>query len=183
MGTMRRVVAGLATLVVTSALLGCGDVARGPTTPTRAASALFGVSANSATTETTNLQVPVNILVFVPCANNGAGETVLLTGDLHVLMHVTESSSGNFHVKVHFQPMGISGEGAVTGDQYHGTGVTQEEFNVNGPLPSTDTFINNFRIIGQGPGNNFLVHQTFHITINANGEVTAFVDNFKSECK
>ena len=43
--------------------------------------------------------------------------------------------------------------------------------------------MNNFRIIGQGPGNNFLVHETFHVTINANGVVTATVDNFSVECK
>jgi len=29
------------------------------------------------------------------------------------------------------------------------------------------TFVNNFRIIGQGPGNNFLVHKTLQIKINA----------------
>jgi len=43
--------------------------------------------------------------------------------------------------------------------------------------------VNNFRIIGQGPGNNFLVHETFHFTINANGNVTAFVDHFSVDCK
>jgi hypothetical protein len=43
--------------------------------------------------------------------------------------------------------------------------------------------VNNFRIIGQGPGNNYLVHEVFHVTINANGEVTAYVDNFSIECK
>ena len=46
-----------------------------------------------------------------------------------------------------------------------------------------DTFINNFRIIGQGPGNNYLVHQTVHLTVNANGVVTASVSNSSVECK
>ena len=183
MSAIRRAVAGLTTLVVGGLLLGCGDVAQGPTALSPSASPLLNASANSAFTQTTNEQVPVTIFVFVSCANGGAGEVVALQGDLHILSHVTVSNSGNVHVKVHFQPMGISGQGLTTGDKYQGTGVTQEQFNSNGPLPITDTFINNFRIIGQGPGNNFLVHATFHITINANGDVTSVVDNFKAECK
>ena len=45
------------------------------------------------------------------------------------------------------------------------------------------TYINNFRIVGQGNGNNFLVHETYHVTVNANGEATAYVDNFRVECR
>jgi hypothetical protein len=130
-----------------------------------------------------NVRIPVDIGVFIPCADGGAGEFVLLTGNLHVLIH--ETVNGNrFNVTLHFQPQGISGVGESTGDKYQATGVTQERFGgsfVNGQF--SDTFINNFRIIGQGPGNNYLVHQTFHITFNANGELTAFVDNFSVDCK
>jgi hypothetical protein len=49
-------------------------------------------------------------------------------------------------------------------------------------FPFIETFVNNFKIIGQGPGNNFLVHQNVHITVNANGTLTASVDNFSTEC-
>ncbi|MBI4420235.1 MAG: hypothetical protein HY560_05360, partial [Gemmatimonadetes bacterium] len=45
------------------------------------------------------------------------------------------------------------------------------------------TYVNNFRIIGEGSGNNLLVHATSHITVNANGELTAVVDNFSVECR
>ena len=177
MRTMRIVVAGLTALVVSGALTGCHD-APGPVDPTASAVVRLG-----ATTVTTNDQVPFNSSVFVPCANGGAGEVVVLSGTLHLLSHQTVSNSGNFHVKFHAQPQGVSGVGLTTGDQYRATGVTQEEFHSNGPLPITDTFINNFRIIGQGPGNNFSVHQTIHITINANGVLTAFVDNTNVDCK
>src|SRR5687768_8582961 len=33
-----------------------------------------------ANTETTNLQIPITLVAFVPCANGGAGELVELTG-------------------------------------------------------------------------------------------------------
>ena len=138
-----------------------------------------------AITSTTNLSVPTEIVVFIPCANGGAGEFVLLTGDLHVLFHTTISNSGRITIKQHFQPQGISGVGETTGDKYQATGVTQQKVTFDGitGFPFNTTFVNNFRIIGQGPGNNFLVHETFHVTINANGVLTAETDNLKIECK
>jgi hypothetical protein len=148
-----------------------------------AAMALAGaaVADAEATAVTTNEQIPITLVVFVPCANGGAGELVELTGTLHVLTHVTSDAQGGLHVKQHFQPQGISGAGLTTGDKYQATGVTQEEFNAT--VGITDTFINNFRIIGEGPGNNLLVHTTFHVTVNANGVVTTIVDNFSIECR
>ena len=137
-----------------------------------------------ATTFTDNVRVPINISVFVPCAAGGAGEIVDLSGPLHVLFHITVDNNGGVHIKTHAQPQGVRGVGQTTGDQYQGTGVTQDHFNVGSDgLPVTFTFVNNFRIIGQGPGNNSLVHETFHVTVNANGELTADVDNFRVECK
>jgi len=129
---------------------------------------------------TVNSVFPIDLAVFVPCANGGVGEDVLLSGNLHDLIHVTVNDN-SLHVKTLDQPQGISGTGVVTGDKYQGTGVTQDEFNTS--FGMEETFINNFRIIGQGPGNNFLVHENFHITINANGTVTVFHDNFTVDCK
>ena len=116
-----------------------------------------------------------------PCADGGAGEVVTLSGDLHTLLRYTESASGTIHAASHFQPQGISGVGETTGDKYQGTGVTQDEFNAT--VGVEETFVNNFRIIGQGPGNNVLVHSVFHITFNANGSITALVDRLSVDCR
>jgi len=119
----------------------------------------------------------------VPCANGGAGEPVALSGDLHILFTFTINGN-NVSLKSHFQPQGVTGVGLTTGDKYQATGVTQDHFKAslqNGQFEMT--FVNNFRIIGQGPGNNFLVHITTHLTGNANGVVTASVDNFSLDCK
>lgn len=131
---------------------------------------------------TSSTTIPVDLGVFVPCANDGAGELVVLSGSLHTLTHFTEDGAGGFHAMNEVNPQGISGQGTVTGDTYHGTGVTRSSFNA-GPLPITQTFINNFRIIGPGPGNDLMIHSTFHMTINANGIMTAFVDNSSAECR
>ena len=130
-----------------------------------------------------NESTQIDLAVFVSCANQGNGELVELHGPLHTL--ITFTTNGNkLSGKTHFQPQGISGIGIDTGDRYHATGVTQDHFNsslTNGQF--NQTFVNNFRIIGQGPGNNFVVHENFHLTINANGEVTTVHDNFDADCK
>jgi hypothetical protein len=120
--------------------------------------------------------------VNVPCANNGAGEDVVFLGNLHVLITSTINSGGGARFKFHFQPQGLSGIGTITGDSYQATGVTQET-DVIGKVGAETTFVNNFRMIGQGPGNNFLVHETFHVTVNANGVLTVFFDKATTECK
>ena len=125
----------------------------------------------------------INLTVFIPCAAGGAGEVVDLAGPLHTLVTLTingNNASGFFH----FQPQGISGTGETTGAKYQATGVTQESFKSslqNGQ--ANMTYVNNFRIIGQGPGNNYLVHETLHITVNAAGTVTVSHDNFSVDCK
>lgn len=130
-----------------------------------------------------NIQVPFVASVIIPCANGGAGEIVDFSGDLHVVVSLTingNSVSG----KSHYQPQGIKGIGQVTGDQYNAVGVTQDAF--HGSLQNgryTETFVNNFRLIGPGPGNNLQIHENAHITINANGEVTVLLDNFSATCK
>jgi hypothetical protein len=147
------------------------------------AMALLGPTSALAAAETymDNVRVPYDLYVYVPCAAGGAGEDVYLSGTLHFLFETTIDSSGSFHTKFHAQPQGISGTGLTTGDKYQATGVTQDRF--NGKVGSAYTFVNNFKIIGQGPGNNFLIHENYHVTVNANGEVTAYVDNFRVECR
>jgi hypothetical protein len=136
-----------------------------------------------ATTVTTSVRIPLPqpFRVFVPCAAGGTGEIVDLSGTLHVLLHTTLDGSGGFHAKTHFQPQGVTGVGLTTGDTYQGTGVNQNQF--NGTVGDESTSVENFRIIGHGPGNNFLVHETLHTTVNAHGVVTAFVSNVSVECK
>lgn len=121
--------------------------------------------------------------VDVPCANGGAGETLELEGNLHVLMTSTINGN-NVSGKFHFQPGGVSGIGSVTGDVYRATGVTQGHF--TGSLEGdhySETFVNNFRMIGPGPGNNLLIHDVFHITISKDGDVTVEHELSRVECK
>jgi len=146
--------------------------------------ALSGALTIPATAEVvTNDRTDIQLIVFVPCAASGVGENLDLSGPLHTLISLTingNNASGYFH----FQPQGINGTGETTGAKYNATGVTQQSFKSSlQNRQSNLTFVNNFRMIGQGPGNNYLVHETMHITINADGTVTVLHDNFSIDCK
>lgn len=140
-----------------------------------------GSALAAADTFTVSSKFPIDLFVFIPCAAGGAGEYVELTGNLHDLFHFTFTPSGGYRMSFSDNPQGITGLGWTTGAKYQGTGLTRDNF--GGRIGSEETYVNNFRMIGQGPGNNFLVHENFHITVNANGTVTSFHDNFSVECK
>jgi hypothetical protein len=143
----------------------------------------FSLVAPPAQAETVVNEVfPIVFSTFVPCANDGAGEVVTFFGNLHETFQVTFNNDGGIHVKMDSNFQGVSGEGETTGLKYQATGgLGQDEFNTHAGMEETS--ILNFRVIGQGPNNNFLVHLTFHTTVNANGTVTSTVVNSSVECQ
>ena len=145
-----------------------------------AALAIFILPANAAVTA--NFTTPINIVFPVQCPD-GFAENVDLSGSLHVLMSFTINGN-NVSGKFQFQPQGVTGIGETTGAEYQGTGVTEQTFKTslqNGQANVTS--VNNFRLISHGPGDNYLVHETMHITFNAHGIVTVNFDNLSIDCK
>ncbi|HSB28142.1 MAG TPA: hypothetical protein VLE19_09820 [Pyrinomonadaceae bacterium] len=143
---------------------------------------MAAVAFSQATTTTTNDFVPFVLAVFVPCANGGAGETVMVQGTLHLQQHITLNDNRTI-VKTLAQPQGADGIGQTTGDIYNAVGVTQDIDTFPVTSGATEfTFVNNFRLIGTGPDNNFQVHQNVHVTVDANGNVRNDVDNLSIEC-
>jgi hypothetical protein len=142
---------------------------------------LAGAPATAKVTD--NVKEPFSQDVFVPCANGGAGELVTISGRLHILFTQTEDAAGGLHLTFHFQPQGASGIGSETGDVYRAVGLTRGTTNIGTDgLPFIDTFVNNFYLIGTAGGVSFKTHNTVHVTVNANGEISAEVDNSSVTC-
>jgi hypothetical protein len=139
-----------------------------------------GTAHAQASVVTNTVEMDINLAATVPCAAGGEGEVVFFSGTLHGVFVTVVDSNGNFHTQSHFQPQGIRGEGLTTGDSYQWTGATQASF--NGQVGYENTFINNYRLIGPGPGNNLMVQQTFHATVQADGTVSAYVDRYTVTC-
>ena len=139
-------------------------------------SALVSVTASSATAVTQ--QIPFD---FVLAPEEACGEAIHLNGTLLAVFSSTESSGGNIEVGFHFNPQGITGVGLTSGATYHATGVTLGTTTIRAGGIS-DTFVNSFKIIGEGRAQNFLETDVFHLTMNANGVVTAIVDRSTIRC-
>ena len=114
------------------------------------------------------------------CEVRHGGVPARPTGNLEIVNHTTVKADGSMHVVSHLNPQGLSGVGEVTGDKYHGSGVSQTEFDI--PAGQPFTFLNTMRFVGQGPGNNFTTRQQVHVTVNANGQTTTVVANFSADC-
>jgi hypothetical protein len=165
------------------AVLGFSACSDNPASPRSRVPVVVGGPNLAAVASTTSDVFPVEITQFVPCANGGAGEVVVVTGNLHEVFTTVISGNGTLVLRSHFQPQGVSGVGLTTGDKYQATGVTELSDVISPPFPVTSTFVNNFRFIGQGPGNNLLVHEVAHLTIDANGVVRVDVDKASVECR
>ena len=167
-----------ASLLLSIVLAACGDATRA-TGPAPAFDAAIPTARAAVLKE--NVTVPVELTVEVPCAAGGAGEVVALSGRLHMLVHVTIDGGGGLHIRSHTNPQGVSGTGLTTGTLYRATGATQERASIG--RTDTFTYVNNFRIIGAGRGNDYVLHQNLHVTVNANRAITADADNFRIECR
>jgi hypothetical protein len=136
----------------------------------------------AAVTSTTNIVVPYDVTAFNPCALGGAGENVALSGELRILSHLTADGNGGIHIRMHYQPVGVTGIGATTGVTYKAVGMTQDSEKF-GRLPAVFNSTNNYRLIGKGRASNFHVHENVHITVGVDGTVTADVDHASTTCR
>jgi hypothetical protein len=116
--------------------------------------------------------------------NDGQGEDAELSGTVHLVITRTEDKSGGFHLKSveNFQKVVLTGQ--ITGDVWHGTGVSKGSNNF-AQIDKTIvvTLVKNFGFIGQGSTPNLKGVDIIHITANANGVLTATHDQIKVTCK
>ena len=112
----------------------------------------------------------------------GCTEEAFVEGTLNTVTHTTTDANGGSHTKLHFNFQG-QGEGVSTGDNY----VFHSQFNANENFTDalTTTFTQTFQIKRQGsatPTDDDKAKTVFHVTVNAQGEVTAEVANFEEVC-
>jgi hypothetical protein len=113
----------------------------------------------------------------------GCTEEVFVEGTLNTLTHTTTDANGGSHTELHLNLQG-QGEGVSSGDNY----VFQSQFNANENFTDAlnTTFTQTFQIKRQGsatPTDDQEFRVLFHVTVNAQGEVTAEVVNVEEVCR
>lgn len=104
-----------------------------------------------------------------------------LIGVTHAVFAVAHDGDGGLHIVTHFNNAGVSGVGLTTGNKYQASGG--DYFVSSSGRPGNEfTLVNNFLMTAPGPGNNVRVHELVHVTTDANGVVTADVENITVDC-
>lgn len=123
----------------------------------------------------TTLSEPFESYYYVPCANGGEGEEVLVKGNITTV--ITRVINNNrVTLSFHWNPQNASGVGLTTGDLFAVSGGSQGTLSgnlVNDQFTYTTT--EQLRIVGTGA--TFIVRYKFRVTVLANGEyVTSMSD-------
>ena len=100
-----------------------------------------------------------------------------------LVVHESVDARGGIHFHFVINDKGSTAVGLSSGTTWHQVGATRQTENIRGDAPITVSFVNAFNLISNGSAPNLLIHQLFHITINANGVVTALVDRSRIECE
>jgi hypothetical protein len=109
-------------------------------------------------------------------------EPISVEGTLKTVAHTTIDANGGYHttLQIHLKGQGV---GLDSGDKYVYNQLANHHLNATGPSNETSTF--NFKIIRQGSvstTDDANATAVFHVTVNANGEVTTQFDRFEDEC-
>jgi hypothetical protein len=103
------------------------------------------------------------------------GTLYVTSGTFQVVTKATATPSGGYHLIVEGNAQGVKAR-ASDGATYQIPGGFWIEVNATpGAFTSTGTDVLN--VIGQGSAPNFTVRGIVHTTVDANGNVTAFVDH------
>lgn len=136
----------------------------------------------SAPTEQTNglVQVPFEETLFVPCANDGAGEDVIITGTTHFVYQMVWNDNG-FHLVYHDNSQGISGTGLISGEKFSGSDGTQGTVSASWVDNKwTGTTIEQMKI--NGNKTRYTVRYKHHLVVTPDGKVTVSSNEKTVDC-
>ena len=110
-----------------------------------------------------------------------SGELVDISGTLHHRVVIVVDERGGVHTTAITR--GIGTGVADSGTRYVGVFVdTSAQYFGPGDVPATGTFPFFFRLISNDGSPDLMVRQQFHITVNANGEITSFTSDTTVSC-
>ncbi len=140
--------------------------------------ALMGLS-NLSYAQSQSFSETIPFSEWVPCANNGEGEMVSGSITLHAVLHLDKK---DFFTKLHFQPQSTDLVGETTGKRYTVNGADNFMRNSYYTLGAVVyTSISRFHIVGDGI--QFMKKETYHFTVNDNGELSSSVESEGVTCK
>ena len=129
-----------------------------------------------ANTTMSNMRVPIDFI-----ATSCSGETVIISGESHVVVHSTTNSAGQVllstHIQFHLDGETPGGNRYIANETVEGT----ETFNPSDAYHLTS--VGQLHLVAQGSADNLVVRTIIHTTVNANGEITNVTFEFDTQCQ
>ena len=122
--------------------------------------------------------VPISTSIINPCTF----ETLALNGTEFFKLHLVGDAAGGAHVTLNLDTTGTA-TGAVVSYSY--TENDTFAFHLNPFVASAETARLSTKAMLRGPakGDNSIMKISFHITMNANGDLSSVVDQVTLNCK
>ena len=133
---------------------------------------LFLPGSSAAALPATSDQLPLYFLRSADCT----GEVVEISGTIHMVNQTQADGS----MIGHFNYQNVQGLGLTSGKAYRVSAVDQVR--LQAPFPTSIASVQSFHLISPGGDSNLLVQVLYHITVNANGEVTVAIDDLNTQC-
>ena len=127
-----------------------------------------------------NTSIPIDDIFYNECTE----EDVAFSGDLHLLVGGNITPSGMGHLNIHINNQGVTGEGDITHDSYQVVGAANLTINTDmyDGNPLVLNAVLHMQFVSQGSADNLRLSVHLHITVNANGDVTATLGEITTEC-
>ncbi|WP_141434405.1 hypothetical protein [Bacillus sp. 03113] len=118
--------------------------------------------------------------VLIDATFHTCEEVVTLKGRVHYVENLTPDHDGGYHVLLKWNYLNVKGTGVTSGTPYVLTSRDQLVLNIKAGETVTATFNNHAISLGKAP--DFLVHGTYHVTIDAEGNLKTEVSHLKASC-
>ena len=123
-----------------------------------------------------NVTFPISFPATNPCN----GEMITFSGNEHDAFHLTFDGSGGVHIVFHANFQDVTGVGSF-GNKYQLPADANDSFNAK--VAQEENVTLSELVVSQGSAPNFVVKFDFHTTINPDGTVTSYFNNFTTACR
>jgi hypothetical protein len=117
----------------------------------------------------------------IPADEGCTGEAVHVYGPIDVTVQTTTDKNGATHLATHYTPH-LTALGLSSGTRYLAVGPTQI-VSFDAGAQTVFNVANIIIAIAPGSGDNFILTEVVHVTLNAGGEVTVEFDRVNVACR
>jgi hypothetical protein len=144
-------------------------------------SAIWAASASAAFTVSSNYTMPIAPGPYShPCVPD---LLITLSGEIHSQAQVTFGDDGSIHLGLTDNFQDVKGVDQF-GNTYVTTDTDSQSVQTLSPLPFVFTYVDAIHFLSQDPAiQDYYAYTKIHLTVNADGTVTAYDDDVTMECK